>query len=96
VGITPPQQAGFSSGLSVAFSLGALHKLEEGAIVDNVAALHVSIGHGDVPSVSTEIAALRRILLHPPKGDGETWYRKVAQVNTSQFQLARLTFADAV
>lgn len=48
--------------------------------MQNVAALHVEIAHGEVPSVSTAIAALRRLLLDPPHGDGGEWYKKVAEV----------------
>ena len=80
MGITAPQHASFSSGLSAAFSLGAAHALEQGALVSDVAALHVSFEHGDVPSVSTEIAAVRHVLLHPPHGEGGKWYAKVAEV----------------
>ncbi|THG99926.1 hypothetical protein EW026_g2506 [Hermanssonia centrifuga] len=49
VGITPPSLSSFVGGLSTAFSLGSLHKLESGAIVQETAALHVSLAHGDVP-----------------------------------------------
>ena len=80
MGITAPQHASFSSGLSAAFSLGAAHAFEQGALVSDVAALHVSFEHGDVPSVSTEIAAVRHVLLHPPHGEGGKWYAKVAEV----------------
>ena len=79
-GIASPASGGFLRGISVAFSLGAAHKLEQGAVVADVAALHVTIAHGDVPSVSTEIAALRRVLLNPPEGDAGKWYAKVAKV----------------
>lgn len=81
VGITAPQHESFSSGVSAAFSLGARNKLERGALVSDAAALHVGIVHGDVPSVSTEIAALRHVLLHPPLGDSGKWYTKVAKVH---------------
>ncbi|GJE95461.1 carbohydrate esterase family 9 protein [Phanerochaete sordida] len=78
IAVSPVYHDGaFARGLSTAFSLGAATKLEMGAVVSDVAALHFAIGHGDVPSVSTEIAALRHVLLHPPQGDGEAWYKKV-------------------
>jgi hypothetical protein len=47
----------------VEFSLGARHKLEKGAVHQDVTALHLSIVHGAMrPSVSTQIAELRQQL----------------------------------
>ena len=44
-----------------------MHKLADGAVVQEVTALHFSIGHfGSRPSISTQIAALRRLLLELP------------------------------
>ncbi|KAH8080279.1 carbohydrate esterase family 9 protein [Cristinia sonorae] len=60
--ITAPQTSGILAGLSVAFSTGAEHKLKEGAIVQDIVAVHVSIHHQGVPSISTQIAALRHLL----------------------------------
>lgn len=78
VGITAPNHAAFLGGLSVAFSLGARHKLEKGAVVQDVAAVHVTIGRSmGLPSVSTQIATLRRYLLHP-SGESGKWFEKVA------------------
>ncbi|KDQ57532.1 hypothetical protein JAAARDRAFT_35246 [Jaapia argillacea MUCL 33604] len=78
--ITAPSHGGFFSGLSVSFSLGAMHKLETGAIVQDAAAVHVSVRHfGGVPSVSTQIAALRHLLLDPPQGDVGRWFKKAAE-----------------
>ena len=61
--------------------------MQRAAIIKPVTALHVAIGRlfpmsPSFPgtSVSTEIAALRHILLHPPEGDGEKWYKEVARV----------------
>lgn len=79
--ITQPQHTSFISGLSTAFSLGALHGLEEGAVIRDVVALHVSLAHGDVPGISTEIAALRRYILHPPSGEAEVWVTKLKAVS---------------
>lgn len=67
--ITSPQHVSFVGSLSTAFSLGALHGLETGAVVQDVVALHATLAHGDAPSVSSEIAALRRYILHPPGGE---------------------------
>ncbi|KAJ8582701.1 composite domain of metallo-dependent hydrolase [Rhizopogon salebrosus TDB-379] len=64
MGITAPSSNGLIVGLSTMFSTGAAHRLEGGAVIQDVAALHVQIGHSNIgPSVSTQIAALRNILL---------------------------------
>ncbi|KAG7098629.1 hypothetical protein E1B28_000547 [Marasmius oreades] len=67
--ITAPSHRKFFSGLSTMFSTGASHKLEEGAIIQEVTGLHFSVRHFGSPSVSTQIAVLRRLLLNPPEGD---------------------------
>ncbi|KAH9001980.1 carbohydrate esterase family 9 protein [Lactarius hatsudake] len=60
---TAPSHSGFIGGLGVEFSLGAGHKLEKGAVHQDVTALHLSIVHGTMqPSVSTQIATLRQRL----------------------------------
>ena len=58
-----PLSTGFFKGLGVSYSLGALHKLDRGAIVQKITAIHVNIGHLGVPSISTQVAALRKLLL---------------------------------
>lgn len=75
--ITAPKSYSFISGLSTAFSLGAVHRLEMGAVAQRVAALHVNLYHGADLSVSTYIAALRRLLLDAKIG-GE-WFSKAAK-----------------
>ncbi|TFK54416.1 composite domain of metallo-dependent hydrolase [Heliocybe sulcata] len=78
--ISAPRSTGFLSGLSVAFSTGAGHKLEKGAVVQDVAAVHVSVGHGSAyPSVSTQVAALRRLLKGEVGGEVGAWFGKVAE-----------------
>ncbi|KAL5518561.1 hypothetical protein ACEPAH_244 [Sanghuangporus vaninii] len=80
LGVSSPSHNGFLSGLSVAFGLGSAHKLEAGALVQDVAAVHVSIGHAVASgSVSTQIAALRRLLLDPPSSDAEKWFTEVVK-----------------
>lgn len=70
VGVSSPKHRKFMSGLGTAFGLGSSHKLEKGALLQENTALHVSIGHMDkAPSISTQIATLRRLLLG--KGEGE-------------------------
>ncbi|TFK48234.1 composite domain of metallo-dependent hydrolase [Heliocybe sulcata] len=66
--ITAPVPYG---GVSTAFSLGARHMLEKGAVVQERAALHVWIGHAGVPSVSTQVEALRKRIL-TAKGEWKT------------------------
>lgn len=75
--ISAPVTDGFLAGLSVAFSTGARHKLEDGAVVRAVTALHVHVGPTRGASVSTQIATLRRLLTEGTKR-GE--FRRVAQV----------------
>ncbi|KAJ2989664.1 hypothetical protein NUW54_g8708 [Trametes sanguinea] len=67
--ITAPRSNGFLAGLSAAFSTGGRHKLEAGALLQEVGALHVAIYPVGTPSVSTQIAALRRLLLGETKGE---------------------------
>jgi len=65
--IVAPVHSGFYGGLGTSFSTGAAHKLEDGAVVQEITALHVSVGHfGGKPSISTQIAALRGLLLKLP------------------------------
>ena len=59
-----------------------MHKLEDGAVVQNVAGLHVRIGRfGRRPSISTQVDALRRMLLEPDvMGISGKWFKNVARV----------------
>ncbi|KDQ21348.1 hypothetical protein BOTBODRAFT_99933 [Botryobasidium botryosum FD-172 SS1] len=77
--ITPPSSSGVIAGLSTAFYTGAEHKLEEGAVLKKIAALHVAIKHfAEQPSISSQIATLRTLLLSN-ETSGENWFREVAQ-----------------
>ena len=67
--VTAPKSSGFLVGLSAAFSTAGRHKLEEGALLQETTALHVSIHPVGTPSVSTQIAALRNLLLGETKGE---------------------------
>jgi hypothetical protein len=81
--ITAPTHTKFYSGLSTVFSLGALHKMEQGAVIKDVGGLHVSIGHfGGKPSVSSQIGALRRLLLEPSKGESAEWFQRVIEASS--------------
>ncbi|KAI0635342.1 carbohydrate esterase family 9 protein [Trametes polyzona] len=92
--ITAPVSSGFLSGLSTAFSTVGRHKLEDGALHQEIVALHVSISPIGVPSVSTQIAALRHILLGETKGDLK---RAVNGVKEGEIVLAiHVQSADAI
>ena len=67
-GITAPSSKGFPAGLSTAFNTGLPHRLAKGAVVQEIAALHVSIDSSK-PSVSTQISALRSLLQEEGKGE---------------------------
>ena len=65
--ITPPLSRGFLQGVSVAFKSGGKSVLEQGAVIQEVVALHFAIRHGSrggsTPSISSQIATLRKILV---------------------------------
>ncbi|KAJ7746634.1 hypothetical protein B0H16DRAFT_1556562 [Mycena metata] len=67
--ITAPNGYGMFQGLSVSFSLGSRNKLEKGAVLQEIAGIHVSLSLELPSSVSTQIATLRRLLLQPPKDE---------------------------
>ena len=70
----------FLGGLSAAFSLGSPNRLTTGAIIKHVAALHVSIvDHVNEPSISTQIAVLRSLLLGKGEGDVGKYFNKAAK-----------------
>ena len=71
---------GFIQGLTTAFALGANHKLEKGAIVQEEGTIHVSVHPFGQPSVSTQIAALRHLLLHQKDGDLGEALEKIRKV----------------
>lgn len=75
--VTAPDHDLFLSGLSVAFSLGD----QDNPIIQDAAALHVSIRHFDGGlSVSAQMAALRGLLLNPPKGKWLQWSNRITSV----------------
>ncbi|EJF62302.1 composite domain of metallo-dependent hydrolase [Dichomitus squalens LYAD-421 SS1] len=76
----------FMGGLSATFRTGASNALDRAALIKPATALHVAVGRSlplapsPGPSVSTEIATLRRLLLN---GEGEhtetgKWFKKAA------------------
>ncbi|VDB85240.1 unnamed protein product [Peniophora sp. CBMAI 1063] len=72
--IVSPLHSGLISGLGTSFSLAAPHRLAKGAIISSTTALHVTITHLGKPSISTQIAALRHLLL-----EGKGVWGEVAQ-----------------
>jgi len=78
--VSAPSYQGFYGGLSVAFSLGASHKLQKGAVIQRITALHVTMRHCKSISVSTQISALRRLLSGPHEGEAGIWFEKVMKV----------------
>ncbi|KAJ6577401.1 carbohydrate esterase family 9 protein [Mycena capillaripes] len=78
--IVAPTAYGVVGGLGVSFSLGAAHKLERGAVLQEVTGLHMNVLQAlPGPSVSTQIALLRRLLLHPVEGPSKEWFEKVTK-----------------
>ncbi|KAJ7698620.1 carbohydrate esterase family 9 protein [Mycena rosella] len=67
--VTAPSSRGFLSGLSTVFGTAAAHKLAEGAVLQEVAALHVALSMSSGISVSTQVATLRGLLLGEGEGD---------------------------
>jgi hypothetical protein len=75
------------AGLSATFRTGAAHAMERGAIVQNVASLHVALGRphpqsGQVSaSVSEQIATLRRLLFgfEPKETETGRWFKQAVE-----------------
>jgi hypothetical protein len=90
--IVAPIHTGFYSGLGTSFSTGAAHKLVDGAVIQDITALHVSVGHfGRKPSISTQIAVLRGLLLKLPddsSADASKPFRDAARVRSRLAQHA--------
>ncbi|KIY53424.1 hypothetical protein FISHEDRAFT_33245 [Fistulina hepatica ATCC 64428] len=78
-GIVAPQADGFLAGLSTAFRTSAPHKLADGAVIQDVVAMHVALSMSAEESVSTQIAALRTLLLRGGSGDLGARFAEVSQ-----------------
>ena len=78
VGVVAPKSSGFLHGISAAFSTGA----RRDGFYQDVAALHVTIAHGEASSVSTQIAALRRLLNGSAEGELGVWFARVVKVRS--------------
>lgn len=79
--ITAPAGFGVFQGLSVSFSLGARNKLEKGAVLQEIVAVHISISSTFASSVSTQIATLRRLLLDAPKNEHEFGFKQASEAS---------------
>ncbi|KAI0329537.1 composite domain of metallo-dependent hydrolase [Cubamyces sp. BRFM 1775] len=78
----------FMGGLSATFRTGAPNVLERTALIKSVTALHISIGRApptsyssQAPSLSSQIATLRRLLLEGEDTRTQTgeWFKKAAE-----------------
>ena len=92
-GITAPTSKGFLSGLSAAFGTGQLHRLAKGAIVQDIAALHVSID-SSTPSVSTQIFVLRNLLLGGGQGELAARFKDVVQVSKKSNSFSKVVLLN--
>ncbi|EPS99813.1 hypothetical protein FOMPIDRAFT_1060582 [Fomitopsis schrenkii] len=78
-GISAPAHRGFYAGLGTTFFTGATNRLDKGAIIQETTAVHITVRPELSVSVSTQVAALRRMLLHPVDGDAGDWFRAVGE-----------------
>ncbi|KAJ7028309.1 hypothetical protein C8F04DRAFT_1291263 [Mycena alexandri] len=60
--VVAPIGNGFLQGVGTAFDVGSPHALAPGAIVQEESSLHISLHSAMIASVSTQVAALRRLL----------------------------------
>ncbi|KAF9566703.1 carbohydrate esterase family 9 protein [Agrocybe pediades] len=79
IGVTAPTNKQFLGGLGAAFSLGATERTDRDAVIQDVTGVHVSVRHSLKPSVSTQIAALRRLLLETSDGELGEMFKKVRE-----------------
>lgn len=80
MGITAPLTDGFLSGLGTAFGTGLPHRLANGALLQEVTALHFDF-RSSKPSVSTQIAALRNLFLGQSEGELAVQIKEVISVS---------------
>ncbi|KAL8278048.1 hypothetical protein RQP46_009508 [Phenoliferia psychrophenolica] len=76
IAVASPPSGGFLKGLAVAFRTAAKHGLEQDAFVKEVVGLHLSIARSSsgTPSITTQINALRQLLLSPPTVTGANYF----------------------
>lgn len=79
-GISAPAHRGFYAGLGTTFFTGAANRLDKGSVIQETTAVHITVRPELPVSISTQIATLRRMLLHPVDGDAGDWFRAVGEV----------------
>ncbi|KAK7472814.1 hypothetical protein VKT23_000921 [Stygiomarasmius scandens] len=77
--VTAPSHYNFYGGLATSFSTGSVHKLAPGAVIQEVTGVHMSVRHFGSPSVSTQIATLRRLLLETQEGTTGKWFTEILE-----------------
>ncbi|KAG8916313.1 hypothetical protein FRC02_004050 [Tulasnella sp. 418] len=90
--ITAPVSSSYIGGLSTCFRTGSMSVLEDGAMIQDVVAVHATVGRisvynealdkGTKTSISTQIGMLRSLLLGRQKTELGEWYRRVAMGET--------------
>lgn len=78
--ISAPIHKGFLAGISTQFSTGSMHRMESGSIQKDAVALHLTIRRLPNTSISTQIAALRRLLFKPSNSAIGFWFGKIVEV----------------
>lgn len=84
------------AGVSATFRTGASHAMERGAVLQDATALHIIMGRSHPlfpkkrPSVSSQIATLRRLLYGWESNERETgeWFKKAAEVRSARIPVA--------
>ncbi|KAK7032886.1 carbohydrate esterase family 9 protein [Favolaschia claudopus] len=77
--VTAPAGEGVFRGLSTFISLGSRNSLEKGALLQQIAAVHVAVSLQFESSVSTQIATLRRLLLESSNDEQEFGFQQTSK-----------------
>ncbi|KAJ3989257.1 carbohydrate esterase family 9 protein [Lentinula detonsa] len=94
--ITAPEHGQCFFGLGTYFSTGASHKLELGALPQEITALHTAVTYNAASSVSIQIAVLRRLFLSASE-DTSPLGTAIKKVATGQMPLVvEVGNADAI
>ncbi|KAH7091723.1 composite domain of metallo-dependent hydrolase [Auriculariales sp. MPI-PUGE-AT-0066] len=105
IGVSAPISTGIIGGVSAAMRLGEPHGLADGAVIKESVALHYTIGAPaasvispgfgtPLPSISTQIYALRRLLTDNVQGETGRLFRQAAGGNIPL--VVSVTGADAM
>ena len=95
LGVAASIPAGTISGLSTYFDTGAPHRLARSAVLQETVGFHVSIGTGK-RSISTQIAALRHLLLGGGEGALGTQFERIVWVSLGSFSLKKLSLVGLI